>query len=114
MAKVVLNKLCLIIVYFDPHPSLPCVFSDLRHRSLSYQTNSSTTFFLIELIALQLGPKKTKIPRRQLSKLSISHIHFLSIMAKTILQASFFSFSFFIFYLLLFFFMCVYFKHREL
>ena len=103
--------LCLIIVYFDPHPSLPCVFSDLRHRSLSYQTNSSTTFFLIELIALQLGPKKTKIPRRQLNKLSISHFHFLSIMAKTILQASFFP-SLLNFFLK--FFMCVYCKHREL
>ena len=46
MAKVVLNKLCLIIVYFDPYPGLPRVFCDLRHRSLSYQTNSSTTSFL--------------------------------------------------------------------
>ena len=112
MAKVVLNKLCLIIVYSDPHPGLPRVSCDLRHRSLSYQTNSSTTFFLIKLIVLQLGSKKTKIPRRQLSKLSISHIHFLSIIAKTILQASFFP-SLFNFYFLKFF-MCVYCKHREL
>ena len=51
----------------------------------------------MELIVQQLGPKKTKIPRRQLSKLSISHIHFLSIMAKTILQASFFPSLFILF-----------------